>query len=156
AEWGAAHQGIFAFGRDCGRARPRRQFDPLLSEHCKGLRGGGPERSRVVHEIGNPGDMEWRSLRTVPEAGGGLQRRGSASAFPPAGFRGAGALAPTRMGLHREIRRLRKMGGATVASYYANQFGNVLIRSLNLVAPARCECPCCGWRGARLLNHVGY
>jgi len=48
------------------------------------------------------------------------------------------------------------MGGATVARYYANQFGNVLIRSLNLVAPARCECPCCGWRGARLLNHVGY
>jgi hypothetical protein len=60
------------------------------------------------------------------------------------------------MGLHREIRRIRKMGGATVARYYARQFGNVLIHPLNLVGPARCECPCCGWRGARFLNYVGY
>jgi SAM-dependent methyltransferase len=48
------------------------------------------------------------------------------------------------------------MGGATVASYYVRQLPNVLIRPLNLVAPVRCECPCCGWRGARFLNHVGY
>jgi SAM-dependent methyltransferase len=60
------------------------------------------------------------------------------------------------MGLHREIRRLKKMGGATVARYYGNKLSNVLIGPLNLVAPARCECPCCGWRGARFLNHVGY
>jgi SAM-dependent methyltransferase len=48
------------------------------------------------------------------------------------------------------------MGGATVAGYYARQLSNVLIRPLNLVGPARCECPCCGWRGTRLLNYVGY
>ena len=48
------------------------------------------------------------------------------------------------------------MGGATVARYYGNKLSNVLIAPLNLVAPARCECPCCGWRGARFLNHVGY
>jgi len=48
------------------------------------------------------------------------------------------------------------MGGATVAGYYVRQLPNVLIRPLNLLAPARCECPCCGWRGARFLNHVGY
>jgi SAM-dependent methyltransferase len=48
------------------------------------------------------------------------------------------------------------MGGATVARYYANHLGNALIRPLNLVAPARSECTCCGWRGARFLNHVGY
>jgi Methyltransferase domain len=60
------------------------------------------------------------------------------------------------MGLHREIRRIRKMGGATVARYYARQLSNVLIRPLNLVGARRCECPCCGWRGARFLNYVGY
>jgi SAM-dependent methyltransferase len=60
------------------------------------------------------------------------------------------------MGLHREIRRIRKMGGATVAQYYARQLSNVLIRPLNLIGPARCECPCCGWRGARFLNYIGY
>jgi SAM-dependent methyltransferase len=60
------------------------------------------------------------------------------------------------MGLHREIRRLKKMGGPTVAYYYARQLSNVLIRPLNLVSAARCECPCCGWRGARFLNFVGY
>jgi SAM-dependent methyltransferase len=60
------------------------------------------------------------------------------------------------MGLHREIRRLKKMGGATVAAYYARQLSNALIRPLNLVGPARCECPCCGWRGTRFLNYVGY
>jgi SAM-dependent methyltransferase len=60
------------------------------------------------------------------------------------------------MGLHREIRRIKKMGGATVARYYARHLSNVLIRPLNLVGPARCECPCCGWHGARFLNHVGY
>jgi SAM-dependent methyltransferase len=48
------------------------------------------------------------------------------------------------------------MGGATVAGYYLRQLGNAWVRPLNLVAPARCECPCCGWRGARFLNHVGY
>jgi SAM-dependent methyltransferase len=60
------------------------------------------------------------------------------------------------MGLHREIRRIRKMGGSTVARYYARQLSNVLIHPLNLVGPPRSECPCCGWRGARFLNHVGY
>src|SRR5579883_3498013 len=60
------------------------------------------------------------------------------------------------MGLHREIRRIRKIGGATVARYYARQLGNAFIHPLNLVAPARCECPCCGWRGARFLNYIGY
>ncbi len=60
------------------------------------------------------------------------------------------------MGLHREIRRIRKIGGATVARYYARQFGNAFIHPLNLVRPARCECSCCGWRGARFLNYVGY
>ncbi len=48
------------------------------------------------------------------------------------------------------------MGGATVAGYYARQLSNVLIRPLNLVGPARCECSCCGWRGTRFLNYVGY
>jgi len=48
------------------------------------------------------------------------------------------------------------MGGATVARYYTRQLSNVLIYPLNLVGPARCECPCCGWRGARFLNHIGY
>ncbi len=48
------------------------------------------------------------------------------------------------------------MGGATVAGYYARQISNLLIRPLNLVGAARCECPCCGWRGARFLNYVGY
>jgi SAM-dependent methyltransferase len=60
------------------------------------------------------------------------------------------------MGLHREIRRIKKMGGATVAQYYARHLSNVLIRPLNLVGPVRCECPCCGWHGTRFLNHVGY
>jgi SAM-dependent methyltransferase len=60
------------------------------------------------------------------------------------------------MGLHREIRRIKKMGGATVARYYARQLGNVLIHPLNLVGPARRQCPCCGWQGARFLNYVGY
>ena len=48
------------------------------------------------------------------------------------------------------------MGGGTVARYYARQLSNVLIRPLNLVATPRCDCPCCGWRGARFLNFVGY
>lgn len=48
------------------------------------------------------------------------------------------------------------MGASTVARYYARHLGNVLIHPLNLVGPNRCECPCCGWRGARFLNHVGY
>jgi SAM-dependent methyltransferase len=48
------------------------------------------------------------------------------------------------------------MGGGTVARYYARQLGNVLIHPLNLVGAPRCECPCCGWRGARFLNYVGY
>ncbi len=48
------------------------------------------------------------------------------------------------------------MGGATVARYYTRQLSNVLIYPLNLVGPARFECPCCGWRGVRFLNHIGY
>ncbi len=48
------------------------------------------------------------------------------------------------------------MGGATVAAYYARQLSNVLIRPLNLMGPARCACPCCGWRGTRFLNYIGY
>jgi hypothetical protein len=60
------------------------------------------------------------------------------------------------MGLHREIRRFRKMGGAAVAGYYLRRLGNAWVRPLNLVVPARFECPCCGWCGARFLNHVGY
>jgi SAM-dependent methyltransferase len=48
------------------------------------------------------------------------------------------------------------MGGATVAGYYARQLSNVFIRPLNLAGPARCECPCCGWRGTRFFNYVGY
>lgn len=48
------------------------------------------------------------------------------------------------------------MGGATVAWYYARQLSNVMVHPLNLLGPARRECPCCGWRGARFLNHVGY
>jgi SAM-dependent methyltransferase len=60
------------------------------------------------------------------------------------------------MGLHREIRRIRKMGGATVAAYYTRQLSNVLVYPLNLMGPARCECPCCGWRGTRFLNYIGY
>lgn len=60
------------------------------------------------------------------------------------------------MGLHREIRRLKKMGGATVAAYYARQLSNALIHPLNLVGPARCQCSCCGWRGTRFLNYIGY
>jgi len=60
------------------------------------------------------------------------------------------------MGLHREIRRIKKMGGTTVARYYARQLSNVLIHPLNLVGSARRKCPCCGWQGARFLNYVGY
>ena len=48
------------------------------------------------------------------------------------------------------------MGGGTVARYYARQLSNALIHPLNLVGPPRCECPCCGWRGVRFLNYVGY
>lgn len=48
------------------------------------------------------------------------------------------------------------MGGTTVARYYARQLGNVLTYPRNLLGPVRCECPCCGWRGARFLDHVGY
>jgi SAM-dependent methyltransferase len=60
------------------------------------------------------------------------------------------------MGLHREIRRIKKMGGATVAQYYTRQLSNLLIRPLNLIGPARCECSCCGWHGTRFLNYIGY
>lgn len=34
------------------------------------------------------------------------------------------------------------------------RLANRLIRVVNLVGPERHECPCCGWRGARFLDHV--
>ena len=62
-----------------------------------------------------------------------------------------------RMGLHRELRRLRMMGAMTVGAYYARHLSNVLlVRPLNLVGPSRCQCPCCGWHGRRFLDFIDY
>ncbi len=55
------------------------------------------------------------------------------------------------MGLHREIRRLRRIG----ARGYALRTGNDVLSVINRVAPPRHQCPCCGWRGWRFLHYIG-
>jgi SAM-dependent methyltransferase len=56
--------------------------------------------------------------------------------------------------LRDDLQRARRLGLAGYARYRRMRLANRLIRVVNLVGPERHECPCCGWRGARFLDHV--
>jgi SAM-dependent methyltransferase len=56
--------------------------------------------------------------------------------------------------LHDDLRRARRLGLPGYARYRSMRLANRLIRLVNLLGPERRECPCCGWRGTRFLDHV--
>jgi len=56
--------------------------------------------------------------------------------------------------LRDDLRRARRLGLSGYVRYRRMRLANRLIRAVNLFGPARRECPCCGWRGTRFLDHV--
>jgi len=53
-----------------------------------------------------------------------------------------------------DLGRARRLGLTGYVRYRRMRLANRLFRVVNLVGPNRHECPCCGWRGARFLDHV--
>ena len=60
------------------------------------------------------------------------------------------------MGLHRILRRYRRLGPGAAADFLRRRMVNRMLGVVNRIGPARRQCPCCGWRGARFLNFAGH
>src|SRR5260370_37555947 len=60
------------------------------------------------------------------------------------------------MGLHRVLRRYRKLGVSATADYLRHRLNNRVIALANQVGPVRRTCPCCNWRGMRFLDFAGH
>lgn len=54
----------------------------------------------------------------------------------------------------KEIARARRLGLVHYAQYRSLRLRNRFFKVANLIGPERYECPCCGWRGMRLLDYV--
>jgi SAM-dependent methyltransferase len=53
-----------------------------------------------------------------------------------------------------DLGRAQRLGLSGYIRYRRMRLANRLLKVVNLVGPQRHECPCCGWRGARFLDHV--
>ncbi len=60
------------------------------------------------------------------------------------------------MGLHRLMRRYRRLGARATADYVRRRLTNRAIRVINRIGPAHYRCPCCGWEGARFFEFAGH
>ncbi len=60
------------------------------------------------------------------------------------------------MGLHRVLRRYRKLGVSATADYLRRRLNNRVIALANQVGPVRRTCPCCQWHGMRFLDFAGH